>query len=197
MAEGYPVDASLTEAHKAIFTQGNDVEWDTLTLDMHMLDRHDFDVERVSEEEMRMEPLALATMIVNLIAPYLAQAGEVMAKKAGEAAWEKAQALWGKLKARFRDDPEVTSAATMVAAKPEDKGRQAMLAEVLGIRLQENPDLVQELLDLLGGQEAVQQVLAGRSSWVEDVTQRMKGTGAQTVKASDDSVIKGVRQTME
>ena len=119
---------------------------------------------------------------------------EVMAEKGGEAAWKKAQALWDKLQTRFRDDAEVQSMATVVAVKPEDEARQTMLAEVLGGRLQENPALAQELFDLLGGQEAVQQVLAERGSWVEDVTQRMKGGGRQIVQASDDSVIKGVRQ---
>jgi len=119
---------------------------------------------------------------------------EVIAAKGGEAAWETAQALWSKLKAHFGDDPEVTSTATIVAAKPEDEARQTMLAEVLGARLKENPALAQEFFDLLGGQEAAQQVLADRSSWVEDVPQRMKGTSKQIVQASDDSVIKGVRQ---
>jgi len=88
----------------------------------------------------------------------------------------------------------VQGAATVVAVKPEDETRQTLLAEVLGGRLQENPALAQELFDLLGGQEAVQQVLAERGSWVEDVTQRMKGGGKQIVQASDDSVIKDVRQ---
>ena len=119
---------------------------------------------------------------------------EVVAEKGGEAAWKKAQALWDKLQTRFQDDAEVQSMATVVAVKPEDEARQTMLAEVLGARLQENPALAQELFDLLGGQEAVQQVLAERGSWVEDVTQRMKGGGKQIVQASDDSVIKGVRQ---
>jgi hypothetical protein len=146
-----------------------------------------------------------AAAVVTMLAPFtpflieVGKAGgkklaEVMAEKGGEAAWKKAQALWDKLQTRFQDDAEVQSAATVVAVKPEDEARQTMLAEVLGARLQENPALVQELFDLLGGQEAVQQVLAERGSWVEDVTQRMKGGGKQIVQASDDSVIKGVRQ---
>ncbi len=119
---------------------------------------------------------------------------EVMAEQGGEAAWKKAQALWDKLQTRFHDDDEVQVMATVVAVKPDDETRQTMLAEVLGSRLQENPTLAQEIFDLLGGQEAVQQVLAERGSWVEDVTQRMKGSGRQIVQASDDSVIKVVRQ---
>ena len=146
-----------------------------------------------------------AAAVVTTLAPFtpflieVGKAGgkklaEVMAEQGGEAAWKKAQALWDKLQTRFHDDAEVQVMATGVAVKPEDEARQTMLAEVLGARLQENPALAQELFDLLGGQEAVQQVLAERGSWVEDVTQRMKSGGKQIVQASDDSVIKGVRQ---
>ena len=146
-----------------------------------------------------------AAAVVTTLAPFtpflieVGKAGgkklaEVMAEKGGEAAWKKAQALWDKLQARFQDDDEVQVMATVLAVKPEDETRQTLLAEVLGARLQENPALAQELFDLLGGQEAVQQVLAERGSWVEDVTQRMKGGGRQIVRASDDSVIKGVQQ---
>jgi hypothetical protein len=138
-------------------------------------------------------------------APFLLDTGktagkklaETIAQKGGEATWKTAQTLWTKIMAHFEDDPVVKSAATMVADGPEDETRQTMLAEVLGVRLKENPALAEELLNLLGGQTAVQQVLADRSSWVEDVTQRMKGGGTQTVKASHDSVISGVRQVKE
>jgi hypothetical protein len=61
--------------------------------------------------------------------PFLIEAGkaggkklaEVIAEKGGEAAWQKAQALWDKVRVHFGDDPEVQSAATMVATKPEDE----------------------------------------------------------------------------
>jgi hypothetical protein len=122
---------------------------------------------------------------------------EVIAEKGGETAWNKAQILWSKLKTHFDNDSEVQSAATMVAANPEDKNRQAILAEVLRLRLEENPTLGQELFKLLGGKEGIQQVLAERASWVEDITQHMKNGGKQIVKASDESVIRGVRQVKE
>jgi hypothetical protein len=145
---------------------------------------------------------AAVVTVLSPFTPFLLDTGktagkklaEAIAQKGSEATWKTAQTLWAKLTAHFGDDAVVKSAATMVADQPEDETRQTMLAGVLGARLQENPALAEELLDLLGGQEAVQQVLADRSSWVEDVTQRMKGSGTQTVKASHDSVIKGVRQ---
>jgi hypothetical protein len=145
---------------------------------------------------------AAVVTVLSPFVPFLVDTGqaaakklaETVAQKGGEATWKRAQTLWTKITTHFGDDPVVKSAATMVADQPEDKTRQTMLAEVLGARLQQNPALAEELLNLLGGQEAVQQVLANRSSWVEDVAQRMQGRGTQTVKASDDSVIKGVRQ---
>jgi hypothetical protein len=152
---------------------------------------------------MDIEQIAAAVVtVLSPFAPFLVDTGkaagkklaETMAQKGGEATWKTAQSLWAKITAHFGDDAVVKSATTMVADNPHDETRQTMLAEVLGARLQENPALAEELLNLLGGQEAVQQVLADRGSWVEDVTQRMKGSGTQTVKASDDSVIKGVHQ---
>ena len=148
----------------------------------------------------------LVAATVATLAPYipflidLTKAGsqkfaEVIAEKGGEAAWHRAQALWSKLKSYFEGDAEVISAATLVAAKPEDVARQKMLAEVLSVRLKQNPELAQELLNLLGGQEALQKVLADRSSWVEDITQDLEGSGKQIVQASEDSVVKGVKQT--
>jgi hypothetical protein len=37
--------------------------------------------------------------------------GEVIGEHGGEAAWEKAQKIWNKLKGRYGDDEEVTTAA--------------------------------------------------------------------------------------
>ncbi len=155
---------------------------------------------------MDFNQIAMATVaMLAPFAPYLVEVGkaggkelvEVMAKHGGEATWSKAKSLWEKLKSRFKDDQELQSAVKLVALKPEDEARQTMLAEVLIARLQQNTALANELFDLLGGQKAVQQVLADRSSWVENVTQQMKRSGTQTVQSSDDSVIKGVKQTME
>lgn len=119
---------------------------------------------------------------------------EMVVQKGGEAAWHKAQLLWGKIKTRYGGDGVIEGAAKMVAAKPEDNNLQKILATQLGERLKEDPEVAKELLELLGGTESVQKIIADRSSWVEDVTQELTGDGSQIVQASDDSVIKGVRQ---
>jgi len=53
LADGYPVDAALAEARKAIFAQENDVEWGTPVLYLRAPDGRIFDIERVSEAERR------------------------------------------------------------------------------------------------------------------------------------------------
>lgn len=55
VADGYPVDAALAEARKAIFTQGNDVEWSTPVLYLRSPDGHIFDVERVPPAAVQPE----------------------------------------------------------------------------------------------------------------------------------------------
>jgi basic membrane lipoprotein Med (substrate-binding protein (PBP1-ABC) superfamily) len=50
IADGYPVDAALAEARKAIFTSGNDVEWGTPVLHMRAPDGRIFEIgEREAE----------------------------------------------------------------------------------------------------------------------------------------------------
>jgi hypothetical protein len=44
LADGYPVDAALAEARKAIFAQGNDIEWGTPVLFLRAPDGQIFDV---------------------------------------------------------------------------------------------------------------------------------------------------------
>lgn len=155
-----------------------------------------------------MDTAQIAAAIVTAVAsftPFLVDMGkaagkkfaETIAAKGGEATWKKAQELWGKVQARFGDDPEINGATMMLVAKPENEKYQTQLAELLATHLKDDHDLAREFLALLGGQDALQQILADRSSWVEDVIQRMKGGGTQTAHASDDSVIKGVQQIKE
>ena len=119
---------------------------------------------------------------------------EVMAEKGGEAAWNKAQSSWHKIKDRAGDDPKVQGAALMVSAGPEDVSAQAILVRALDACLRKYPDLAQELADLLGGEPGIQQVLANQDSWVQDVAQQMRGGGEQTIQAENGSRIIGVRQ---
>ena len=50
LADGYPVDAALAEARKAVFARGNDVEWGTPVLHMRSPDGMLFDIRRQKAE---------------------------------------------------------------------------------------------------------------------------------------------------
>lgn len=147
----------------------------------------------------------IATAVSTFLAPftpYLIEAGkdmgnklaELISEKGGEVAWKKAQELWGKIETTLGSDAEVKGAAMMVSAKPENEDKQKMFAEILAARLQENPALAEELTNLIGGQQAIQQVIANRKSTIKDVSQQMSGSGEQTIKADNNSRIQGVKQ---
>lgn len=147
----------------------------------------------------------IATAAATTLAPYLpylvkagklagAKALEEISKKGADASWERARALWDKIQTGSSEKPDVERAAELVAVQPDDLTYQKVLAKSLTSRLNENPSLAQELLTLLGGERAVQEVLADHSSWVEDLTQELQGAGTQSVRATTESVIKGVKQ---
>lgn len=147
----------------------------------------------------------IATAVSTFLAPftpYLIEAGkdvgnklaELISEKGGEVVWKKAQGLWGEIETTLGSDAEVKGAALMVSAKPESEDKQKMFAEILAARLQENPALAEELTNLIGGQQAIQQVIANRKSTIKDVSQQMSGSGEQTIKADNNSRIQGVKQ---
>lgn len=147
---------------------------------------------------MAAEYIEVAAAVTSHLAPftpYLVEGGKKFAGEAGKAAWEKAQVLWEKLKARFSDDKKLKGVIKTMATDPQDNDYQQLFAKVLAARLENDNAFTQELLDLLGGKSVVQKVLADRSSWVEDVIQDVTGESVeQIVKAENDSVIKGVKQ---
>ena len=55
LAEGFPVDAAVAEARKAIYAQPNDVEWGTPVLYMRSPDGRLFTVEQTSQADKRRE----------------------------------------------------------------------------------------------------------------------------------------------
>jgi hypothetical protein len=50
IADGYPVDAALAEARKALFAQGNDIEWGTPVLYMRSPDGRIFEIDQAEAE---------------------------------------------------------------------------------------------------------------------------------------------------
>jgi len=90
LADGYPVDAALTEARKAIKTHGNDLEWGTPVLYMRAPNGQIFDVESIQSAPQRTktetisdtetETKLTALYMEGLEAFYLKEWGNAVAK---------------------------------------------------------------------------------------------------------------------
>ena len=147
----------------------------------------------------------IATAVTTILAPFtpfLLEAGKNAKKKlaeklgetSGEVTWQKAQELWKKITSRFGNDQKIKGAALMISAEPENENSQKILADILAIRLKEDPHLADELMGLLGGQSGVQRIVANRKSLIRNVAQQMTGRGEQSVEADNNSRIEGIRQ---
>ena len=67
-----------------------------------------------------MDPTSIATAVVAFLAPYLAEGGKAVAKKAGEA-------LVAALERRFKGKPAAEEAMNDMKATPQDEDVQAAL----------------------------------------------------------------------
>jgi len=149
-----------------------------------------------------MEPQTLAQQAVAFLTPflpYLLKAGEKAAeevgKKLGEAAWEKAKALWGKLRPNVEAKPAAREAATDVAANPQDGDAQATLRHQLKKLLAEDETLAAEVARLLES-EVVQRVLVEQGAQVRGVEQQAQGgpTTQEVIARDKDSVVEDIKQ---
>jgi hypothetical protein len=124
-----------------------------------------------------MDPLTLATLAVNLVAPYLAKAGEAIAKQAGETAWEKLTAVYGTVKDKLAGDAYAEESLARLEAEPESAGRQAALVGVLEEKIKADSDFAETLQTLLdqarqaGAEKLTQQVTVSGRARTGNITQ--------------------------
>jgi EAL domain-containing protein (putative c-di-GMP-specific phosphodiesterase class I) len=78
-----------------------------------------------------MEPMTLALTAAGMLAPYLAAAGQAAAKKAGEAAWTKLEALYTAIRDNLTGNAYGAQALTRLTEQPQSQLRQVALADVL------------------------------------------------------------------
>jgi hypothetical protein len=99
-----------------------------------------------------MDPFSLAATLTGFLAPllpYLLKGGEKAAaevgKKFGGAVWDRATALWARLRPRLESKPEAKEAIQEVAKIPEDQAAQGALNLQVRKILTEDSNLAQEL----------------------------------------------------
>ncbi len=127
-----------------------------------------------------MNVVVLTQFLVPFL-PFLMQIGnkaiEGTANKFGEDAWQKAKAVWNKLRPKVEAKQDIKVAAEQVAAKPESEARQAVLQEELETLFTENPDLMaaiakimqEDTPDGIPGTQIVQNVIGSKNQVIGQV----------------------------
>lgn len=99
-----------------------------------------------------MDVIALTAFLTPFL-PFLIKFGEKSAEsvatKFGEDSWNKAKKVWDKLQPKVEAKEDAKVATEQVAAKPDSKARQALFQEELETLLEENPDLVEAIAQIL------------------------------------------------
>lgn len=100
-----------------------------------------------------MDNNALADLL-NSCLPFLmgmgVKATDSVSKKFGEdVVWETAKKIWERLRPELEAKDDARIAAEQVAAKPDSKARKDVFQEELETLLKENPDLAEEIAEIL------------------------------------------------
>ena len=87
---------------------------------------------------------------VTQLIPYLAKAGEEVAKKAGDASWERLKALYQDIHNRFSLDKDDYAQQTLkrLEEKPSEESRQRALSDILTEKAEADPKFAEELRQL-------------------------------------------------
>ncbi len=113
----------------------------------------------------------LIPQLVSFLAPFLPyllqmgeQAAEEAGKKLGADAWERAKALWGRLRPRVESKPALQEAIQDAAAAPQEEDALAALRQQLKKLLAEDPALAAEIARLWSEAQAAGVTVAARGS---------------------------------
>ena len=93
------------------------------------------------------------TALLSPCLPFLMKLGQKAAESAsgkiGEDTWNTAKKIWDKLQPQIEAKEDAKIAAEQLAAKPESEPRKAVFQEELETLLKENPDLADEIAQIL------------------------------------------------
>ncbi|MEM7802460.1 MAG: hypothetical protein AAF633_24920, partial [Chloroflexota bacterium] len=110
---------------------------------------------------------------------------EMIVQNGGNVAWEKAKAIWAKIRPITEADEEVAGATLMLSSRPETEMYQTILISLLAERINSNSELIQSLEELLGGQSSIQELVANNSILKRvSATSKRKNT-TQVIKLTD------------
>ena len=93
-----------------------------------------------------MDPLTLASVA----APFLAKGAEAFSKSAGEKLGAKVVELCQAVIDKFRGDSDAEETMALARKRPDSKGQESALEEVLAEKLKADPDFAEKVQRLVG-----------------------------------------------
>jgi len=181
LADGYPVDAALTEARKAIYLQGDEKAWGTPVLYMRSPDGRIFDLQDEAERDRQRQP------------PPVARVETMPVPAAQPAHTQRARPAMG---GDSIGHQALKSAATLgfLAVDRAEPDRVYIVSDFSGIYSPDRPDIVPTAGDLIlqpggaDGGDAKTDAIAQVSRWtkwttisqvlrLEDVSPQIRGRG--------------------
>ena len=96
-----------------------------------------------------MEISAIAAATIAILSPYMTKAGEEVAKKAANAAWEKASEIHQAVKAKFLSNNVKSSRQLMEQYEKDPKENKSKMEAALAEVLESDPKFTEKLLELL------------------------------------------------
>jgi len=136
------------------------------------------------------EIAAAAVKFLTPYLPFLKGVSDEVQKTIAKDVVEKAKKVWGSIINRLHGKDisrkEFENAATQVIEFAGKQRYETQFVEVLAEILQGDPELVEELRDLLGGDKAVQEIIAGNDAIIDDNHQEMGMAGTQRMEIKGD-----------
>lgn len=99
--------------------------------------------------EVIMDSATIASAAISILTPYLAKAGEEVAKKSANAAWEKASEIYKAVKERFTQEKDKRSQEMLKRYEKEPEKRKRTMQEILAGMLEKDPGFSKKLLKLV------------------------------------------------
>jgi hypothetical protein len=153
------------------------------------------------ESAMETTLFQIATATAAMLAPfapYLLEGVKGVVKSLGEgvgkSAFESARTLWTSVEEQAPDEPLIQGSMQILSVDPERKSAQETLADGIAAQLKKSPEFASKLLDLLGGEDGLQVILANPGSVLNDIHQEMHGGGTQKIVAGKGSTLTGIFQ---
>src|SRR5690349_20910783 len=98
-----------------------------------------------------MDPIALATIAINLLGPYLARAGDAAAQKLGDSAAKHVGDMLETIRAKFAADDDTYAGQTLarVEQQPDAEPRRQALAGIVAEKMDADPAFKKRLEELV------------------------------------------------